>query len=452
MRKFLLIPIMALTALSAQSCLFEQEDLFDESSSTRVTNLIEKAKSTLVSSEKGWLMEIYPESTQKYGGYAYIMQFAEDQRVTVYSELSSESATSYYNVTAEDGPVLIFDTYNAVKHYFDTPNSSRYQAYEGEVEYVICEVSSDLVKLRGCKTGNTMYLRKFNDDPATYLANVAAEEENIIMSGFKGTVAGVEVSAEIDIDYRQISGTVGSESFETAYSIIPEGIRFYRPATVGSTEISTLSITEDGVISILDGSAKGTELSAVYPEGYRSYDAYAGKYNFTFSSGTFPVELVPAGDGVSYIMKGVCGYDSNGVYHPEDAPYDVVLTYSKAKGNLCLPVQNFMKDGEYVKYGGRYVGMTPVSASKVGGGSGYLSFSSGSGMMTEWNLDETNPVYNLVDNGIYSRPIDTFWLCTYSGETQTSATRKSGSSLPVQYKFFGKTHIMYKPSTLEKVN
>lgn len=452
MKKFLFISALALAALSAQSCLFEQADLFEESASVRVANLMEKAKSTLVSSEQGWLIEIYPESHQKYGGYSFIMQFDNNQQVTVYSEIAAGSAKSYYNVIAEDGPVLTFDTYNPIKHYFDTPNSSRYQAYEGEVEYVICEVSDALVKLRGCKTGNIMYLRRFSGDPVEYLASVTAEEENIIMSGFEGAVGGVDIVANLNIDSRQVKGTAGEKQFSTAYSIIPEGIRFYTPIVAGSTEISSLAISSEGVISVLDGAAKGTELKTVYPKGFRLYDDYAGKYTFTFSSGTFPVELVPAGDGKTYYMKGICGCNAKGEYNLDDAPYDMVLTYSKAKGNLSLAIQNFMKDGEYVKYQGRYVGITPLAASKVGGASGYLSFDAGAGIMTEWNCDEANPEYKLVSNGIYSRPIDTFWLCTYDGVTQTSTTRKSGGTLPVEYKFFGKTHIMYKPTILKKVD
>ncbi len=453
MKKLLLFPLVVIAAFSAQSCLFEQEDLFEESSSVRVAKLIDKTKTTLVSSGQGWLMEIYPESNQKYGGYSFIMQFDEDQCVTVYSELKDGSSKSYFNVISEDGPVLVFDTYNPLSHFFATPNSSRYQAYEGEVEYVVCEVEDDLIRLRGCKTRNTMYLRRFTGDPVAYLESVAAEKENIIMSGFEGVVGGLNISASINIDSRQITGTAGEESFSTAYSIIPEGVRLYRPIVSGSVEISSLAISSDGKMSVLDGSVKDAEFKAIYPEGFRLYGDYAGKYTFTYAGGTFPVELVPAGDGATYLMKGVCGYDAEGVYNPEDAPYDVILTYSKAKGNLTMAIQNFKKDGEFVKYDGRYVGITPVGATKVGGGSGYLAYVTGAGMMTEWNCDEASPEYRFVDNGLFStRPIDTFWLCTYSGETQTSATRKPGSTLPVQYLFFGKSSVMYKPSLLTKVN
>ncbi|MGN0201615.1 MAG: DUF4302 domain-containing protein [Candidatus Cryptobacteroides sp.] len=452
MKKLFAITIMALAVFSAQSCLYEQEDLFEESSSVRTTKLMEKARKALVASEQGWLMELYPEGSQKYGGFAFILKFDTDQKVTVYSELDEGSSTGYFNVSAEDGPVLIFDTYNVFMHYFATPNSSRYQAYEGEVEYVICDVSDNLIKLRGCKTGNIMYLRKFEGDPADYLARVLSEEDNIIMSGFEGSLGGVDIKASIDINYRQLDLAAGEETFSSAFTIIPDGIRLYKPIVVGDVEISTLAITSEGKISILEGSAAGTEFKTVYPEGFRLYDAFAGKYEFTFSLGTFPVELVPAGDGKSYIMKGICGINSDGEYNPDEAPYDLLLTYNKAQGNLHMTIQQLKKGDELVQYNGKYVGITPCASTKVGGTSGYLTFLDGAGMMTKWNCDEENPEYEFVSNGVYSRPIDTFWLCLYSGPTQTSDTRTSGSSLPVDYKFFGKTHLMYKPESLKKVN
>ncbi len=452
MKKIFAIISMALAVFAAQSCLFEQEDLFEESSSVRTSNLMEKARKALVSSEQGWLMELYPESSQKYGGYAFILKFGEDQKVTAYSEIEEGTSTGYFNITAEDGPVLIFDTYNVIMHFFATPNSSRYQAYEGEVEYVICEVSDKLIKLRGCKTGNRIYLRKFEGNPEEYLAKVYAQSEIIIMSGFSGSAGGVDINASIDINNRQVRGTAGEESFSTAFAIVPGGIRFYEPVVAGDVTIEGLSIDSEGTISISEGPAAGTVFETLYPKGYRLYNEYAGKYEFTFSSGTFPVELVPAGDGRNYIMKGFSGIGSDGVYNPDNEHYDCLLTYDKSLGNLHLTIQQLMKDGEYVMYNGKYVGITPVASSKVGGTSGYLSFNSGSGMMTEWNGDVENPEYTWVDNGLYSRPIDTFWLCLYTGPTQTSTTRSSGSVLPVDYKFFGVTHLMYKPTTLKKVN
>lgn len=454
MKKVLIYSLLALAAFSMQSCLYEQEDLFEESSSKRVADMIDKTKSTLVSAENGWLMEIYPEKTQRYGGYAFVLKFDKDMQVTIHSELSediTESETSFYQVSSEDGPVLIFDTYNPLQHFFATPNSSRYQAYEGEVEYVVCDVKSDLITLRGCKTSNIMYLRKMTEDAVSYLTKLLESDDRIVMSGFTGTVGSVDLVGEIDIDNRQVAVTAGSETSNVAYTVVPEGIRFYAPIAVGTSDINGLAIADDGSITVSEGSAKGTNFKPVYPKGFRTYDAYAGKYMFTFSTGTFPVELVPGVEGQTYIMRGICGYDANGVYHRDDEPYDMILAYSKAKGNLTLALQNFTKDGEPVQYNGKYIGITPLAASNTTGTSGYLAFTEGAGMVTDWNGDEENPAYKLISNGVYSRPIDTYWLAQYTGPTQTSTTRSSGSSLPVEFKFFGKTHIMFQPSSLVKV-
>ena len=59
MKKIFAIISMALAVFAAQSCLFEQEDLFEESSSVRTSNLMEKARKALVASEQGWLCLLY---------------------------------------------------------------------------------------------------------------------------------------------------------------------------------------------------------------------------------------------------------------------------------------------------------------------------------------------------------------------------------------------------------
>lgn len=459
MKRIIKYALIAAAALSMQSCLFEQKDLFEESSSVRLDKLMESAKATLIGSQDGWLLEMYPEGSQRYGGYAFIMKFDADQQVTVYSEIASKfnvPATSLYKLSSEDGACLTFDTYNEYIHFFSTPNSSRYQAYEGEFEFIVCDVKSDLITLRGTKTLNTMYMRKFSGDPVAYLESVAAEEEAILVSGFKGNVGGKEIVGDIDIDNRQVTVTSGDQTYETAYAIVPGGIRFYEPAA----DINAISIDIDGNIAITDGASVGTALQAVYPEGYRKYNEFNGKYEFTFwysatASGAFPCRLTAVGDGTTYRMTGVAGWDAAGNYDEEKDVYDVILTYSKSKGNLSMLLQNLTKNGEPVLYPektGRYVGITPLQATKDGATSGYLSFEANAGVMTVWNGDETNPEYVLKNNGsVAGRNFDAFWVCTYSGPTQTSATRSSGSSLPVNYKFFGKTHLVWKPSLLKKI-
>ena len=83
--KLFIFLMLALPAMLLQSCLKDQEDTFDKSSSLRSQEYMENAKKTLVGSQYGWVFEYYPESNQIYGGYTYTLKFS-DEKVTVMAE------------------------------------------------------------------------------------------------------------------------------------------------------------------------------------------------------------------------------------------------------------------------------------------------------------------------------------------------------------------------------
>lgn len=450
MRKRLISALMiAAAAFSAQSCLFEQNDIFEESASLRLAKTMEETDKVLKDSPNGWLFEIFPEGSQSYGGFALICKFNDDQTVDVYSELDDTPQTpvnSYYKMTNDNGPVLIFDTYNDNLHYFSTPSSSSYQAQQGEFEFVICEIQSDVIKVRGSKTGNIMYLRKFTEDPATYLNNVLAKNDGILLSGFKGNAGGKNITAEIDIENRQVDFFLDGELAETiAYAITPEGMRLYKPFEWEGGDITTMSIADDSSsVTVTGGSVSGTKFDAIFPKGYRLFTDYAGKYIFKYNAGEFPVELVPDADGVRYWMTGVTDY------------WDICLTYSKAKGTLSFTTQMLYDKSknheDYFMLDGKYMGLTAANPANATGTSAYLSYTFTHGMVTVWNEDEEHPVYKFVSNGLYSREVNTFWLNYYTGPTQTSATRTTANKAPEEYRPFKQTYCMFMVESLTKVD
>ena len=58
--KTLLYVLMILPALLLQSCLKDQEDIFDTPSSIRMQEVLDNAKKVLTSSEEGWAFDYYP--------------------------------------------------------------------------------------------------------------------------------------------------------------------------------------------------------------------------------------------------------------------------------------------------------------------------------------------------------------------------------------------------------
>ena len=56
---------MLLCALTFQSCLKDDEEVFDKNPSERLQQYISEAKKVLTSAENGWLLEMYPHPSQK---------------------------------------------------------------------------------------------------------------------------------------------------------------------------------------------------------------------------------------------------------------------------------------------------------------------------------------------------------------------------------------------------
>ena len=92
--KILTVVLAGVSVLSAQSCLKDQADVFDSSSSERLQAYIEQTREILTSNEKGWIMEYYPGSGQSKGGYAYYLAFT-DAEVTASYELDPENLQAY---------------------------------------------------------------------------------------------------------------------------------------------------------------------------------------------------------------------------------------------------------------------------------------------------------------------------------------------------------------------
>ena len=424
-----------------QSCLFEQKDIFEDSASVRLQKAVKTAQSVLVSSEDGWLFEMFPEPSQGYGGYSAILKFTQTD-VTVVSELYDKAETTYYKMIYDNGPVIIFDTYNTHIHFFSDPSPTLYQSYQGEFEYVIVKTENDLITLRGSRTGNKVYLRRFTGDAQQYLEGISQTESLFIMTGATGQVGTENVTWTVDTDYRQLEYTDSEgNSQSAAYALTDKGIRLYAPIEVGGLKLQNFEVAEGGSkLNCIDDGASSVSLKAVFPEGFRPYSAYEGRYTLLWGNSAqynCEVQLVPAGDGASYLMKGL---NSN---------YDVVLTYSKGKGTLLWATQMLTKDGEFVKCDDtHYVGCTAWDAAK-----GYINYGSTIGIVTKWNGDETNPVYAFVDNGAWGTyTVSSFYFYKFKGTTQSSSTRDGSINGFNDYYPAGTGYNMSYIRSLTKIN
>lgn len=143
--------LIALFTLCISSC-SDENDIFDSSSARRMNAMLQECNEILTGAENGWIFEYYPEDS-KYGGFQLYMTFSKEGEVKVTAEspiLESpgEQVTSMYQVKADMGPVLSFDTYNRILHQFSDPDPDGL-GYEGDYEFVILTINKEGIELRG---------------------------------------------------------------------------------------------------------------------------------------------------------------------------------------------------------------------------------------------------------------------------------------------------------------
>ena len=327
----LLFCCVALLAFTLQSCSNKEEEIFEESPSARLQALMNKTQATLVSSENGWVMDYFPDRDLSYGGFLYILKFNK-QSVEAYCELSndlSESIESLYKLSNDDGAVLTFDSYNEFLHFFATPSSGRYEAYDGDFEFKIMKVEDDLITLKGKRSGNTIYLHRLKEEPVQYLEKCVQTSENIFAPKASGTYGGTAIEALVDPDVRYITIYLNGGEYGQYFLPTPTGVRFVEPLEINGATISELSYDNiKFIFSGTDSNGANIQFTCALPDDYMFFEEFEGDYRMYLSTSSsryyVDVKLVPEGD--HYILEG---------FHRKFNP---VLTFVKAKG--CLEMTN----------------------------------------------------------------------------------------------------------------
>lgn len=253
--------LIALPALLLQSCLKDDDDKFPESSSARAQEYISAAQDTLMSSPNGWIFDYYPQSSQKYGGYTYVVKFDKDNATVYFENQPGKSETSLYSMKSDDGPVLSFDSYNSMMHFFATPSSKLNNGYEGDFEFVVDSIGHDAVKVHGKRSLNTMYFRRLNEPAADYINKVITTGDSFGLYAAVGTIGGQQAQMVFDRSSRQVQVAVDTTYFTSAYNFTDKGIKLYKPVTVGGVTVDELNYSDDNLALTADN---GTQLAGIY--------------------------------------------------------------------------------------------------------------------------------------------------------------------------------------------
>ncbi len=172
MKKIIIGIYLISSVFALQSCLFEEQSLFDQSAIERLKITNEKCKEILVSAPYGWKMAY--DSNDK-SCTRFFVKFKIDGTVIMTSDISTtatlEPDTSRYEFKMSQGPVLAFNTYNKYFHSLSNPDGNN-STKGGDNDFVIMSATPDSVVLKGIKGQTYVSLYKANEgDEAGYYVN-----------------------------------------------------------------------------------------------------------------------------------------------------------------------------------------------------------------------------------------------------------------------------------------
>lgn len=243
MKKIFFYIMFAVAGLSLQSCLHDDDEIFDKSAAERINEAVANAKEVLTSSQEGWVMHYYVGQEYAYGGLNLAMKFT-DGKVQMYNETAQNSDGSYksvvstYKITRDQGPVLAFDTYNDLLHVYGDPAGSGptdVDGWEADYEFVIMNISEDqnTITLKGKKFNNTIVLERLNRPVAEYFDAATKMAESLTNAGILAYTVGDKKakfypgSSEYSVKYVDDKGEVASVS--VPFTSTDKGVLFNEP-------------------------------------------------------------------------------------------------------------------------------------------------------------------------------------------------------------------------------
>ena len=423
----------AVLGLSACS-LHDDTELFGEPAAERLEKNVAADKTLLESAANGWELHMWTGKDYSGGGYTYFMKFAND-KVTVSSDIAPANmkTTSSYDVISDQGPVLTVNTYNEIFHYLAEPSMDDDDGEQQDYEFVIMRTTNDSIYLRGKKWGNHMVMTRVAESTSweDEINKIQQMDEDLMrtFSLVEGndTLGGVSLGDDRILTYTDKSGYK-----KIPYYVSTKGITLAKPLEVNGKALQELDYDADDMSLNPDGAtAQGVKLSVKLPKNYMKYSEFAGDYNMTtyWGSSKLTLHLVPAGDGKTYLLKGM------------NANFDLTLTYDKTSGTLSLNTQHLIDVGD------NQVWLCGWNAF----GEGYFTWSTDAGMIVSRDTNEAGTVLKFEPNDYVGLTTDSFILVLFSGSPSNDTYKGNAKGIDALYIRPGDYRLV-GPETLTKIN
>lgn len=308
------ILIMLFTAVALVGCSKQETDLtFDAKPEERMNEILSDLKSTLVGAPDGWVVGM---ETGSKGGYGFYMEFSEDDKVSMYSDVNEEARSvpksSTYRLKWGSNASLIFDTYNYLTLLQDPQPSvsggAAGKGFLGDIEYNLDHISGDSVIFKGKKYNNALILVKASkEEKALYKAGDYKTRIANVTSFFtknaftKLTIADQVYQVSFDLTTKSIAATSftesGSSTSSAKFFFTLNTMELIHGLEVGNTFIKKFMLDSSGNLFAVDKNDQKIQLTVentpIFP--FELYFKYNGVYNSIYTEGPTMVPGVTSG-------------------------------------------------------------------------------------------------------------------------------------------------------------
>lgn len=240
MKKLFNIFVIAAVAFSAQSCLHDDEEVFDTPAAERIAESASETEALLKSSPNGWRLNYYLGEDYSSGATAMFMRF-DDAKVYVSCDAFpvDSVSSSTWSIKQDQGVVISVDTYNEILHTFSDPSSSALDGMEGDYEFIVQRATQDSIFVKGKKWKNKMVLTRVSEDTnwADYLTEVNKSYDALAI--YYMTDKGTQLA----FNWNSRLAYVGDDtSTGHTFCATPGGIVFAQPVEIDGKQVSNMTI------------------------------------------------------------------------------------------------------------------------------------------------------------------------------------------------------------------
>lgn len=322
MKRIFLYGFLTCISWTMQSCLFSEDDIFEQSSAERDNASVAEVKTLLMSAENGWKLEYRYGEDGDEGASNIFLKF-EESDVTAASDYATdnyaagEECQSLYTVQAYQGTEISFDSYNEVLHSFCEPDGYNEPGLMGDYEFIVRSSSEQEIRLTGKKYGVEMVMTKLDAavDWNAYLAAAAKVSDDSDYSQFNMMQGGQKLTS-VKRDGRAFFLSEVDESGTTTTTAFPfictdKGVKMIEPLVYNG--ISMSNFEWDNATNTFTCTDEGSDVKLVF-ERPASYEKYLGRYIVQSGSSAFYLTLGVKKDGKSYQATMTYNMTSGGTW------------------------------------------------------------------------------------------------------------------------------------------